>query len=217
MKKHLSLILAVVLTLSCVLTICSCTLTICSFTEKSPAFARGTKDGNVYTNTSLGFTVTLPKGWAFYTDEQLAEISNMSADLLKDPDILDNMDVTTMYEFMAVDSTTGNNFNMTLEKVSALIKMEDWIKALKKQLEAQLSDSMSVTVSDETSEITLGNGTWTVLYTSVTSNGVQMKQYIFCRKMGTTMVSMACTDVTGVGQAYFEKLFTAIPAESATA
>ena len=77
MKKWLALLLAAMMALA---------LVACGDTPanndndnkdndaKTEEFARGSWDGNVYTNDSLNLTVTVPDGWKIATDEELAAI-----------------------------------------------------------------------------------------------------------------------------------------------
>ena len=73
MKKWLALLLAAMMALA---------LVACGDTPanndndnkdndtKTEEFARGSWDGNVYTNDSLNLTVTVPDGWKIATDEE---------------------------------------------------------------------------------------------------------------------------------------------------
>lgn len=77
MKKWLALLLAAMMALA---------LVACGDTPanndndnkdndtKTEEFARGSWDGNVYTNDSLDLTITVPDGWKIATDEELAAI-----------------------------------------------------------------------------------------------------------------------------------------------
>ena len=81
MKKWLALLLAAMMALA---------LVACGDTPanndndnkdndtKTEEFARGSWDGNVYTNDSLNLTVTVPDGWKIATDEELAAIMGIT-------------------------------------------------------------------------------------------------------------------------------------------
>ena len=85
MKKWLALLLAAMMALA---------LVACGDTPanndndnkdndtKTEEFARGSWDGNVYTNDSLNLTVTVPDGWKIATDEELAAIMGITIDSL---------------------------------------------------------------------------------------------------------------------------------------
>lgn len=63
MKKRLALLLAAVMALA---------LVACGETAKTDEFVRGSWEGNVYTNDSIGLAVTVPESWAVASDEDLA-------------------------------------------------------------------------------------------------------------------------------------------------
>lgn len=154
MKRIIS-ILSVMMALLCVLTLASCA-DLLSTTK----FERGTRTDEAYTNTSAGLAFVKPSGWVFYTDDQLEQTFKVSKDLLKDPDAMDKADVSSLYEFMAVDSSTGNNVGLVVAKGNGVTSVEKYVEQVKKELSDQITDGMTVTFSDGTSNVKLGDGTW---------------------------------------------------------
>lgn len=178
MKRIIS-ILSVMMALLCVLTLASCA-DLLSTTK----FERGTRTDEAYTNTSAGLAFVKPSGWVFYTDDQLEQTFKVSKDLLKDPDAMDKADVSSLYEFMAVDSSTGNNVGLVVAKGNGVTSVEKYVEQVKKELSDQITDGMTVTFSDGTSNVKLGDGTWVTYSAQVSTNGVNMTQYYFARKVG---------------------------------
>lgn len=153
MKRIIS-ILSVMMALLCVLTLASCA-DLLSTTK----FERGTRTDEAYTNTSAGLAFVKPSGWVFYTDDQLEQTFKVSKDLLKDPDAMDKADVSSLYEFMAVDSSTGNNVNLVVAKGNGVTSVEKYVEQVKKELSDQLTSGVTVTFGEGTSNVKLGDGT----------------------------------------------------------
>ena len=177
--KRIISILSVMMALLCVLTLASCA-DLLSTTK----FERGTRTDEAYTNTSAGLAFVKPSGWVFYTDDQLEQTFKVSKDLLKDPDAMDKADVSSLYEFMAVDSSTGNNVNLVVAKGNGVTSVEKYVEQVKKELSDQLTSGVTVIFSDGTSNVKLGDGTWVTYSAQVSTNGVNMTQYYFARKVG---------------------------------
>lgn len=113
MKKWLALLLAAMMALA---------LVACGDTPanndndnkdndaKTEEFARGSWDGNVYTNDSLNLTVTVPDGWKIATDEELAAIMGITIDSLTEQGVSEEfLKAQNTYEMMAQDPTNGSN------------------------------------------------------------------------------------------------------------
>lgn len=223
MKKTLCSVMTLLLILSCLLTVCGCdngsasgkdTETAGSTapeTETEPAteasFERGDRSADGYHNASVGIDFKLPDGWIFYTDEQLAQLTNMSAELYKDKDILEKTDVTSLYEFMAVDSATGNNIAMLTEKTLLPVTAEQYLTVLKTQISSQYEEGL-MTVSEGTSKTDIAGVTWTYMTVNAHYSGIDMTQYYLVRPMGFKVASILVTDVSGAGLAYYTGLFS---------
>lgn len=196
--------------------LCTLSLVACFGAKDTTKFERGTKDDATYTNTSAGLVFTKPSGWIFYTDDQLAQTFQMTKEYLSDPDAMEKQDVTSLYEFMAVDAATGNNVNLVVAKGNGVTAVEKYVDQVKEEMNKQVTDGMTIAFNEGTSEVKLGNGTWVAYSAKVSANGVDMTQYYFARKVGKYFMQFTCTDVSGIGQAAFEKMFSA-PAASTEA
>ena len=88
--------------------------------EEEETFERGTIDGDTYRNTLFGISFTLPEGYQFATDEQLAQMANLTADMLEDEAsqkaIEDGRTIIDMYAI----GTGGQNVSLTIEKVNPI-------------------------------------------------------------------------------------------------
>lgn len=115
-----------------------------------------------------------------------------------------------------------HNKNMTNSQKGTTIgngvtSVEKYVEQVKKELSDQLTSGVTVTFSDGTSNVKLGDGTWVTYSAQVSTNGVNMTQYYFARKVGKYFLQITATDVSGIGQAAFEKMFTVPSAETGTA
>lgn len=166
-----------------------------SQTEKTE-FARGEWKDNVYSSQFLGISFTLPAEWAYATDEEIAEMMNLGADLLgNDKEYLAEIaKVKTVYDMMAQDPATGTNVivmfeNLALSVGGTKLSEEEYAEILKEQLTAV--DTLEYTIG-EIAKKQLGGHEFTVLSTTVESAGLQQEYYLL--KEGKYM---ACVLLSG--------------------
>lgn len=117
MKQLLSLFLAIILTLC-----------LCACQPQEPergdqidsgkAFSLGVTDGIAYESSFIGLGFQLPEGWNFYSDEQIREINDQTADIAGEEYLKAMENATVFYDVFAIDSL-GNSININLEKVNA--------------------------------------------------------------------------------------------------
>lgn len=118
MKKWLALLLAAVM----VLALAACGDTPANNDTKTEEFARGSWEGNVYTNDSLGLTVTVPEEWNIATDEELAAIMGITIDSLTEQGVSEEfLKVQNTYEMMAQDPAYGTNVIIMAENLAVSV------------------------------------------------------------------------------------------------
>ncbi len=93
--------------------------------ESSAEFSLGTINGNVYENDFLGIRIAVPDDMAFANEEELAQLSSTTADLLKDQakakDMIENGSV-----IIACYASTDNSksplytINLTMQSFSSM-------------------------------------------------------------------------------------------------
>lgn len=200
MKRKISLILAIVLTLSSVLIMSGCGL----FSKVQ----RGSVDEKAYTNESLGVKFTLPEGWAFYSEERLAELSGVDVEVIKDSKALKNKDFVSLHDFLAIDPKCGNNVSLVIDKASQFKNTDKLVDNLKEQIEGRTIDGCIYTASDNNSKVKLGSEEWTSFDVEIKFGEQIVNQYIFCRKIGNMFVYIMCSEGNGVGRTYFLNYFS---------
>lgn len=175
--------------------------------ETAPS--RGTISGDVYENDYLGFKFTKPESWVYSTDEEIAAIMNVSADMLGADyeTILENN--VAVWDMMARDTLTNTNISVCYENLeltfASNITEEQYIEALKLQL-AGVAD-MTVNFSDDIDTVTLGGTEFTRGICETTMSGVDMTQVYYLHKEGTYMTCVVVTLVSGYEIADVEAMF----------
>ena len=181
--------------------------------EESPTKiepTRGTIEGDVYKNEYLGFEFTKPTSWVYSTDEEIAEMVDLGAEMIagdKFEQALKNN--PTVYDMMVVDSITRTNLNIGYENLSKTlssnITIEQYIEALK----GQLADVSEMTVSfPETYETAkLGEVEFTKVVCSIKAQGVSMTQVYYLRKTDGYMSFVIVTIPRGYTVSQIEGMF----------
>lgn len=201
MKKSIRICLAAALALITLVSFTACKDT----TEGGKSFERGTIESNVYHSDFAGLTFTKPDGWSFYTDEEIAAALGVEPEILESGEKFDASELSSTIDFQAVDPATGNNVNMTVEKLNALnaatITIDDYITSFRDSLTAQFQN-ISADFGD-TTEVTIGANTYKRISADITMSGVSMSQVYFLRKVGkyimcVTLTSMGAGDISAI-------------------
>jgi len=172
--------------------------------------SRGTIEGDVYKNEYLGFEFTKPKSWVYSTDEEIAEIVDLGAEMILGDNFKNTLkNNPSVYDMMVVDSVTRTNINIGYENLSKTlstnITVEQYVDAVKSQL-AEVSD-MKVTFPDTFETAKLGETEFTKVVCSATTQGVSMTQVYYLNKTGKYMSFVIVTIPTGYTVSEIEAMF----------
>ncbi len=177
-------------------------------TEKTE-ISRGTIDGDVYDNAFLGFKFTKPESWVYSTDEEIAAVMGISAEMMNADysEIIDNN--VAAIDMMAVDITTNSNINVTYENLSKSLSTNITIEQYVDAVEQQLSNMEDATfnISDEFETVTLGANEYTRVIIESTMYGIEMQQVYYLRKVDTYMCGIIVTIADGYSIADIEAMF----------
>lgn len=167
-------------------------------TEPPAAFSRGSvsEDGKTYTSDYLGITFTLPEGWFFLTDEDIAQIMNIGAEVAFEDGAAEANDIinqTTIYDMMASNETGDTNVSLMFENLSLHIggssmTEKDYANTLNEQLSSL--ESIGYQVAEPT-EKQLAGDTYTVLSASIPDYGTYQEYYI--RRVDNYMLALIFT------------------------
>ncbi len=80
-----------------------------------PEGIHGIIEGNTYTNDALNFKFTLPEGWIYYTDEQMAAQNNLSVEMFKDTDTAEAIKTAGQLMDMMATKSDGSNVNLVIQ------------------------------------------------------------------------------------------------------
>lgn len=165
--------------------------------EASKDFPRGTWEADVYTNDLVGYKYTLPQAWEASSDEAIAELLGVSADVLSDEDkwAIESAKMTSVYDMMAQDPTSGNNVIVLFENLLLSAGTTDF--TAEEYLEATtdlLKNTMNLDYSfDNTYDVTIAGDTYVVM--SCTENSAGFSQYYITRKVDIYMECIVLTIV----------------------
>ena len=210
-KKLLALLLALILALTCVA--CANTLEEDDDGEgatKKVELSRGKIDGNVYENEYLGFKFTKPESWVYSTDEEIAEVLNIGAEMILGDNFSEALkNSTSIYDMMVVDPATGTNISIGYENLSKTqsigITEEEYIEALESQLEHV--SAVQIVFPDELDTVRLGNVEFTRAICTTTTSGVSMSQTYYLRKTEGYMAFVIVTIPSGYTVTRIESMF----------
>ena len=146
---------------------------------KTETFARGSWDGTVYTNDSLGLTVTVPEGWKIADDEELAAVMGLTIEFLK---------AQNLCEMKAVDPNYGTNVIIMAENLAVSVGGTSYD-------EKAYSDTVINTLPEEygyefsePETVTIGGRDYYLLQ-GTAQEGVLGQDFLFTR-IGNHMVSV---------------------------
>ena len=164
-------------------------------------FSLGTTTGSKYENEFIGIGFAAPDGWTFYTDAQIKELNQATADMMDEEYAEVISRASLVYDMMVQDSATGSSVNINMEKATAAaVKQLDLEEYLENNLSA-VSDSLSsmgFTVTDnKISDVTLAGKATKGLWLKSTYSGVEMYQLVMPIKCNDYIAVATVTTVGG--------------------
>lgn len=157
---------------------------------------RGTMEGNVYTNESMGIQATFPEGCVMYSDEEIAQVVGAGSDIMGetyDSELLENSIAGTIYDVIAVTADQSANIQIVMEDTQTTIGLSvpasTYAQAMVSTLKTTY-ESAGVTISEPTvTEENLGGLDFAVVSLSV--NG--MTQEYYAHQVGNYMLLFTVT------------------------
>jgi len=126
-------------------------------------FTRGTWNGNVFTSDQVGVTFTMPDGWVAATDEEMAEVMGLGADMMSgeiSPAMLEAAGVRVVQDMMVSNPETGAMVQIMAERLvfpNTRISVPAYIENASEMLV-----TMGMEVDFDFPNASLGNYTWHV-------------------------------------------------------
>lgn len=181
LSRFSALLLAVLMTLS---------LAACGgggqSTEKE--FSAGVTDGNTYTNEYFGFAATLDENWTMLTDEQIAQVTGQTAEILDDDNLAemyeDGKVVMEMYGVRSDNSTV----NITVENLGTIngAKYDEsgYVDESLKQLPDQLSAGGFTDIKTEKTTVTFAGTEHDGITITANVQSTAVHEVLACVKVG---------------------------------
>ena len=82
---------------------------------------RGSADKRAYVNQYLNLNITLPTGWTFYTEEQIAQVNSVTAQALENTDVAELIAKSGQFIDMLCSDVSGNNINLVIQPSQAVL------------------------------------------------------------------------------------------------
>ncbi len=148
--------------------------------ETEPEFDLGVVEGLVYENEFIGIGCKLDSNWRFYSDEEIRQMNNMTADVMGDDfrEAMANADI--VYDMAAIHSNGLDNINVNMQKANPMqIAMLDLTAHYESQfamLEEAFENMGYTNVRLEVGEITIDGETFEVLF-----NRADIAGYTICQ------------------------------------
>lgn len=164
--------------------------------EQKVEISMGNWNNNVYTNDFLGLKFNLPEGWTYSSDEEIAEMMNLGAELLNDDQkaAAELAKLTSVTYVVANNPNTGNNVTIMSEKPAMEVTTEYYINQLKTQLAAV--ESINYEIGNISKETVAGREYDTLTVTANVS-GIELTQKYFVYKMDEYFVCLLITTTNG--------------------
>lgn len=180
--------------------------------ETESTFSFGKTTGNTYQNEFLGISCTLPEDWAFYSDQQILEMNNLTGEFLDEDAAKLMANATIIYDMMASQQTDGSSININLEKLNALQLLSLDIKAV---LEAQIDiivptyENMGYTDVQAVSEkVTVDGKEYDSLRISAKIQGIDFYSTAFSFLKGNYLANVTVSSLVEDNTATYLSYFT---------
>ena len=160
----------------------------------------GSYSNNVYTNEFLGITCQLNADWTVFNEEQLAQLAGLTADLMDNEALKEQMEKgTAIYAFYGQAQGGQVNMNIVLERLSLingiLLDEKGYVEIAKDQLVKGLESVGLETVTAEPVTLQFAGAEHAGIRVQGTMQGVTLYETIACVKNGNYIASVVTASV----------------------
>ncbi len=160
-------------------------------------FSLGDTQGLTYENKFIGLGCTLDDGWTFYTDDQINQLNNLTADLAGEEYQEAIKNATVIYDMYAISSNQLDNINVNLEKVDpiklAVLDITNNYEQIYPTIKQSFENMGYTDVSYEIGKVKIGDKEFASLDTSAQISGIKMYQTIFSVKCNGYLANITIT------------------------
>lgn len=160
-------------------------------------FSMGNTDGTNYESSFIGLGYQLNEGWSFYTDEQIMELNNATADMAGEEYQELMSEATLIYDMFAADAEGLNNININLEKVNPVqllaLDLSQNFEAAVPTMETAYENMGYSNFVYEVSTAEIDGKEVDTLHITVSINDVNVYQTLFAVKCNGYLANVAVT------------------------
>ena len=155
---------------------------------------RGKVEGDAYTNNYLNLSIERPQGWAFYTEDQIAEMNGFTTELFEETDIADIVAEAGQQTDMMMSDGGSNSLNLIIQPSQSTLETltdEQIFQFSEKTVQDQLNAVGWTIDKYEAVTMQVGGEDRSVLHMAITANGVSFDEYqIWIRPSGDYMATL---------------------------
>lgn len=173
--------------------------------KKSPAaeeqkFERGVVENNVYTSNILGMKFELPSEWAFFTDEEILNLNNITEDIV-DEEIAKKLEsaniIYDMYAISEEEASVNINFESLSVTNQLLLDEGDYVEIGQKDLKPALESMGYSGIETTTGTGEIAGETHPAIEVTANINGIPFYEKVIAKKCGKYM---ACITIASFGE-----------------
>ena len=182
-------------------------------TEKD-TLSLGKSQGTTYESAFIGLGWTLPEGWSFLSDKEMKALNNITTEQIDNEEIQEALkNAKVIYDMYAMNATTGDSVNITLEKldpaVSLLYDESAYINASLTNLGAAMESSGYKDVQIAKSTIHFCGKDYEGIKLQASSGNIIIYEKLTCIKVGNYMaVIVAASTKEATTETIFENFYT---------
>lgn len=161
-------------------------------TASEAELSLGVTTGQTYESKFIGIGCQLGENWTFYTDAQMKELNNLTADMVGEEykEALKNTSV--IYDMYATDPSAGYTINVNLENLSLVHQLalteEAYVQAGLESIKGALESTGLTDVTCTAATFTLaGKEHHGVNISAMSPQGVPVYEAVVCLKTGGYM------------------------------
>lgn len=167
-------------------------------TQEEKEYSFGLIQGAKYENEFIGIGCEFDESWTFYTEEQIKQLNNISADLMGEELAESIKNATIIYDMMA-SNTNGSNVNINLEKVgliqNAAIDIKTRLENTLPSIKEGLTNMGLTNITSEITTVTFAGKKTDAIKITGDINGVKLYETVMCIKTNQYITSIAVTSV----------------------
>lgn len=166
-------------------------------TEAKLDYTVPTTEGNTYTSKTLGVKLTLDEGWAFASDEDMAQLNQAVVSAVGDDYAEQLKDADIIYDMSAANETTGDNISINFENLGAIygkvITPETYIDLSKDTVKDMLTSMGCENVEMEVRDVDFAGQTEKALHVKTELSGVSVYELCVVKSCGDHMANITIT------------------------